>query len=424
MRTNHGRSDAATVRVSASEKAVPDSPAPDARFWAATPDGLEVLFTTQESLLDGGGTSGGTKLYKYSVVPDAQGHHLTFISVDSEPGDGTGGDVDGVVGMSADASYVYFIARGQLEANKPTTDAHRLYVWHDGVVREVADVSSDVDANLGKAGWILTPQFGRVSADGKSVLFMARGDGATSELPHSGAGDTCLAPGGCREVYVYSAAENGGAGALACASCQPGQPDAPSHSDADVFAQDQVPGSAILNHPLSNDGRFVFFTSREKLVSADENDATDVYEYDTRTSTTQLLSSGAAESLGAQFVDAGASGGDVFFTTRDRLVGWDVDDNLDMYDARIGGGFAEPKRELSCSTALGCRGTSTAFPQFRVPASTTFSGVGNVKTMRRKAVRRCHKARVHKRVHGHVRCVKPKRRATPRTSGTAIRKGR
>ena len=42
----------------------------------------------------------------------------------------------------------------------------------------------------------------------------------------------------------------------------------------------------------------------------------------------------------SSFVDASASGNDAFFLTRERLVGIDTDNSIDLYDGRVGGGLA------------------------------------------------------------------------------------
>jgi hypothetical protein len=53
----------------------------------------------------------------------------------------------------------------------------------------------------------------------------------------------------------------------------------------------------------------------------------------------QLISPGKGHH-NATLADVSADGSDVFFTTDEQLVGQDRDDQLDMYDARIGGGIA------------------------------------------------------------------------------------
>ena len=53
----------------------------------------------------------------------------------------------------------------------------------------------------------------------------------------------------------------------------------------------------------------------------------------------QLISPGKAKH-NAMLAETSADGSDVFFTTDEQLVGQDHDDQIDMYDARVGGGIA------------------------------------------------------------------------------------
>jgi hypothetical protein len=49
-------------------------------------------------------------------------------------------------------------------------------------------------------------------------------------------------------------------------------------------------------------------------------------------------------------------GRNIFFTTRATLVGTDTNNSVDVYDARVGGGFPEAAPTAPCSDALGCQG--------------------------------------------------------------------
>jgi hypothetical protein len=89
-----------------------------------------------------------------------------------------------------------------------------------------------------------------------------------------------------------------------------------------------------------------------------------------------LISTGTSTS-NSHFLDASASGGDVFFLTGQALVGWDTDANYDIYDARIGGGVPEPvAAPLGCSGDT-CRGPLAAAPSTGSPGSATLDGGGN-----------------------------------------------
>jgi hypothetical protein len=69
----------------------------------------------------------------------------------------------------------------------------------------------------------------------------------------------------------------------------------------------------------------------------------------------------------------------VFFTTRQRLVAQDVDQNSDVYDARVDGGLAgqEQTPAAGCEGDI-CQGAPSSPPGFASPSSSTLSGVGNL----------------------------------------------
>lgn len=84
----------------------------------------------------------------------------------------------------------------------------------------------------------------------------------------------------------------------------------------------------------SQDGNRVFFETAEPLVSEDGHEAVDVYERDLGTSTTKLISTGAAGGSGsfdASFAGASADGSRAFFITDERLVPEDTDSRQDGY---------------------------------------------------------------------------------------------
>ena len=85
-----------------------------------------------------------------------------------------------------------------------------------------------------------------------------------------------------------------------------------------------------------NDRGLMFFDTAARLVPADHNGSRDVYSY--QGGTLQLISRGEGNH-DSWFADATPDGSDVFFTTDQSLVGQDADQSVDLYDARIGGGF-------------------------------------------------------------------------------------
>jgi hypothetical protein len=118
----------------------------------------------------------------------------------------------------------------------------------------------------------------------------------------------------------------------------------------------------------------VFFDSEDALVPQDTNGKRDVYEY--ANGSVHLISSGTSGEV-STFEEASPSGDDVFFTTSQQLVGQDVDQQFDLYDARVGGGFPGPVAPVSCG-GEGCHGAPSGAPVLGVPGSATFVGAGNL----------------------------------------------
>jgi hypothetical protein len=126
-----------------------------------------------------------------------------------------------------------------------------------------------------------------------------------------------------------------------------------------------------------------------------------------------LISSGSGTS-NSYFADASASGNDVFFETGDSLVGQDEDNLEDLYDARVGGGFASQGSRVvppPCTSLEGCRSPLSEPPAQLGVASAELHGSGNLVTPpeapekkpeapEKKHVKK-HKKRYHKKHHHH-----------------------
>ena len=372
-------SDDVSVKINASERASTDPAGPQpATYWAASADGSKVFFTTFEKLTNDDPNS-SSDLYRFDLSAP-EDSRLTRISGDNEPADNPGGDiaighdVDGAIGASSDGSYVYFmVTQGQLVAGSPTgstggpTGGRRIFVWHeqDGLVREVAGVNALVETEGILGVGASQQQTSRVSPDGTHLVFITEGsDELLSLYGHSAYdhGSSCpsLTDLACEEVYVYDASANAGTGDLRCASCNP--TGAAATGDASFRGTQAGLGTSAStsyqNHPLSDDGRFVFFNTTERLQPEDENDVMDVYEYDTVTRRVHLISSGKGSDL-STFLDASRNGHDVFFTTRDRLRSSDVDQSRDLYDARIDGVPDPGQTKISPCEGDDCRAPST-----------------------------------------------------------------
>jgi hypothetical protein len=278
-----------------------------AAFQAASADGSVAFFTK------------GGDLFRFTSAAKA--------ASDLTPA----GGVVGVLGISADGAYVYF------------QDAAGLELWHGGTITPVAEggpamtLPSDYPPAAGTA---------RVSADGLHLTFLSKAEltgfdnvDAVTQQP-----DT--------ELYIYSAQASGLEPSLICASCNPtGERPEGSASIPGVL----VNGSTLAYRPraLSADGSRLFFETGDGISGKDTNGRVDVYEWEARGVGGCARVLGCAAPLsdagqgGGQFVDASADAIDVYFLTGDSLVKSDPG-SIDLYDARIGGGFPEGSEQVIC----------------------------------------------------------------------------
>ena len=153
-------------------------------------------------------------------------------------------------------------------------------------------------------------------------------------------------------------------------------------------------GGAIAR-TMSDDGSYVFFQSPVGLtppalnnvaIDSEGDLAQNIYEYhdghvalisDGKDTSAIPRVSGNLQVSSVVLAGASTSGSDVFFTTVDQLVPQDTDTEVDIYDARIGGGFPAPSESARCQGDI-CQGLPSSPPLFGVPSSTTFSGAGNL----------------------------------------------
>jgi hypothetical protein len=160
----------------------------------------------------------------------------------------------------------------------------------------------------------------------------------------------------------------------------------------------------------------VFFETADALVPQDTNGLSDVYEWEN--GRVYLISSGQG-TAGSILSGASSNGEDVFFLTTDRLAPQDIESAAQIYDARVGGGFAYRPFVPGCDSGQ-CQGPQTPAPVFGAPASATFVGLGNpvpatskpvVKAKPRAKAKKCKRGFVKKK----SKCVRKK------TSKTAKR---
>jgi hypothetical protein len=393
-----------TFQIDASEKSTPESPG-NAQLWGMSTDGSRIFFTTNEGLLDSDNDGGNVDLYLYDRTAPARSR-LRLLSQDSTADPAV--FVTGVVGASTDAHYVYFLSIGQLVSGEASGVFHGLYVWHDGQIRYIGrfDDFNLAGLNTPATSWDLLTftRTSRVSADGRHLLFMSTNDdGFRDQGGYRGYDHGTCGSSGCRELYLYSF----DSGRLACVSCNPLRSAATGDALIDVSpGVSASPPTEHGSHALSDDGQHVFFSTVEGLVPEDSNAKWDAYEYDTASGSVHLISTGTSSS-DSYFMDASPDGHDAFFVTRQRLLGWDIDDNYDLYDARINGGFPEPPSTPQPCATEGCRPPATIAPTTTPATSAHFRGAGNSTGKLKKHHRKCKTPTVPKRVRGKRKCVHP-----------------
>jgi len=335
------------------------------QFWAASADGSKVIFTDQNKLTAG---ANAQDLYRYDF--DApKGERLSDLSAASKAA-----GVQGVLGASEAGDYVYFVANGVLAENegaavelqsglpqKAKAGQNNLYLWHEG--QPLRFIARLAPGEVDNANWQPGPEFRspRVSPDGRHLAFLSIEALTGFDNTKQGSGEAV------KDVYLYGAEED----ELLCASCNPSEA---RPLGAAALTNWKLP----YEQPrfLSDGGGRLFFESFDALDPRDTNDVRDVYEFEregvggcTSESATfsaasggclALISSGVSDE-DSYFIDASSSGDDVFISTRQQLVGADVDERYDIYDARAGGGFPEPLPPPICE-GEGCRGEGTRAP--------------------------------------------------------------
>jgi len=231
------------------------------------------------------------------------------------------------------------------------------------------------------------------------------------------------------EVFLYDASADGGDGELRCVSCNPSE----ERPTGDEWKIEPINGGWVAafipawssqlyaSNVISNDGNRVFFNSFDALVARDQNKALDVYEWEAPNSgncseggyayvpaaggCVNLISSGQSPQ-GSEFVDASATGADVFFKTYSSLVPQDPA-LVDIYDARIGGGFPTPPPTPPECAEEACLPAPAPEPSHPTPQSQSFVGPGNQAT--KPKPKKCPKGKHRVKRKGKYVCAKNKK---------------
>jgi DNA-binding beta-propeller fold protein YncE len=358
--------------------------APNSEFWAAAPNGSRVIYQT------------GERLFEASIEETAE--KLTSKSTEIANG------VDGVVGQGKDTNRIYLISSDVLspgETSSQGTEAiagkPNLYLYEAEGARRftfIATVgsgeSSGFNGEYSIDNFFSSLRQARVSESGEEAVFISRASltGYDNTDVNSGEPDA--------EVFLYDTSTD----RLDCVSCNPtgarpaGQ-EVGQVNERHYWAAAEIPGWEYTQYPprvLSADGDRLFFESYDALLPSDTNGVRDVYEWE-RASDQEacdqvgatlyveaaggclsLISSGESAQP-SEFIDASSDGSNVFFTTNQSLVPQDTG-LVDLYDARINGGFATQAQASVCEGEA-CQGAASP-PNDATPASASFSGPGDL----------------------------------------------
>jgi Tol biopolymer transport system component len=279
----------------------------DATFEGTNEAGTKVFFTTKESLVEED-TDHSTDVY----VRDLEKGTTTLVSR-GEPACapcGNGPSETGFAGASADGEKVFFVTAERLTAadKDSSMDIYERDL-SSGETVLVSAGSSTCPVECGNGPYDASSLVGGVSQDGDYVYF-------TTEEQLEAADDDSK-----KDIYVRELV--------------PGKTKLVSQAEAGCSGcgnEGQVP----VFQGISADGSRVFFTTSEKLASADEDGAADIYARDLPNGPT-LLISGGMESKTANFAANSSDGEHVFFTTLERLSAEDLDSTSDVYEWSSGG---------------------------------------------------------------------------------------
>jgi hypothetical protein len=432
-----------TVRLDLVQQGASGSGKIQPNFQGASADGTVVFFKDSQQLTDDASPE-GSDLYRCEIPAGASATGCATLTDVSVPlgGPGESGEVQGLAaGVSDDGSRIYFVAEGVLDTapndsdETATAGEPNLYLWQQGEGARFIATLSDRDSNdwggeSAAAGKLSAAH----SPSGRYLSFM-------SERSLTGYDNHDAASGELdQEAFRYDAE----ADVLACVSCNPSgaspagvlKPDEESPVDphnqwrkrwvAATLPQATVQsltGASLYRPRAVLDNGRVFFNAADALVPADSNGQWDVYQYESTGvgSCTASTGGAAASRLGdgcvsmissgtagqeAAFLDAGASGDDVFFLSTARLSVLEEDTVYDIYDARVNG---VPERLTPRTECLGeaCQPVPVA-PNDPTPASASFKGAGN------EAATRCPKGKKRRlKNNGTSRCVALKHKKHP-----------
>ena len=320
------RRDGLSRLVSSSESTGEEAPSGVAGFGSqhvyGAADGNLAYFRSVDALTAGAPDDGTVKLYRYDVASGAVGYIA---------------GVEGMIAAASDDGQRFLFGND-----------HEIAVWDHGAILPVSET-------VGSSS--LAPA--QSTPSGSAFVF-------STTAPIAGFNSA-----GRLQIYRYDIATQ----KTTCVSCPP---DGIAVTGPAEMSSEPEGGEVRPNRGFSEDGRHVFFASPDPLLTRDTNGRRDVYEWSEGVGR-ELISSGRSQD-DSFFLDSSKSGNDVFFTTTETLLPSDTDGAYDVYDARVGGGFATDA--AAPCRGEGCFASPSPLPLLPTPGSSTLSAGGNSRSVK------------------------------------------
>jgi hypothetical protein len=370
-----------------------------AHYQGASSDGAVVFFSTEQKLLAGAG--GGESLYEFDFNAP-EGHRVRLIGPVAPNSAEPAGKGPGVMRVSEDGSYVYFVSEDhELAVNHDARGFTALQEAGKGLVFDMYGYNTQTSRYVFVAALTEADSSDwqardtrpvQTTPDGTFVLFASVND------------LTPDAAGGGNQLYRFDAQAGEAGSPAALVRISIGEEGYNDNGNTGASAGMLEPVYAGADHAapggvsMTADGSQVFFNSETALTSetvlneactlesegvcVEEGPnglAQNVYEWEgghvylisDGQDRHAILRGGSAVTL----IGADPSGSDVFFTSADQLVPEDTDSQSEIYDARVDGGVRISAGPVSCTDQ--CQGTAAAAPNLAVPGSMIVGGEGH-----------------------------------------------
>jgi hypothetical protein len=333
----------------------------DKRWEATTPDGLRIFFSTTQQLVNAD-TDETRDLYACDIPPTEVapvGLGNPCPKLTLVTNAATGADLENIVRISSDGKTVYFLAKGVLADNEDALGETARAGLHNLYVWRQDEAHPNGQ----------TTYVGSLDESDLNGYY-----GAAPQVTPSGddllfttASRLVLTDNDTsRDVYRYDLKSN------ELTRISTGISGTGGNGEFEARIQGAGPHGTGA---ISDNGKIIAFITEEPLSPLDGNKAGDAYYWSEGAPEDEhvqgrvaLISTGAARG-GSERVAVDGSGDDIYVETPAPLALADADTLNDVYDARINGGFPNPVPTCSVS-AEACQPPPRSAPTGMAPGST------------------------------------------------------